>query len=86
MSRIEDIKYRLREIENRAEDHGKECLREREELRRSMELVEEYFDDQDSGKAILRYLSEAYSKLGYAEAHCRDVYFGAEEIVSRYSE
>ena len=46
-------------------------------------MTQQYFGDQEAGREMILYLEQAMQKLGYAEAHVRDLYFKAEELTAR---
>lgn len=80
---IEEITRELEKIKDQSRRHREGILQERAYLQESIQMTQEYFGDQEAGREMILYLEQAMQKLGYAEAHVRDLYFKAEELTAR---
>lgn len=80
---IEEITRELEKIKDQSRRHREGILQERAYLQESIQMTQQYFGDQEAGREMILYLEQAMQKLGYAEAHVRDLYFKAEELTAR---
>ena len=80
---IEEITRELEKIKDQYRRHREGILQERAYLQESIQMTQQYFGDQEAGREMILYLEQVMQKLGYAEAHVRDLYFKAEELTAR---
>lgn len=80
---IEEITRELEKVKDQSRRHREGILQERAYLQESIQMTQQYFGDQEAGREMILYLEQVMQKLGYAEAHVRDLYFKAEELTAR---
>ena len=80
---IEELTRDLEKVKDQSRRHREGILQERAYLQESIQMTQQYFGDQEAGREMILYLEQAMQKLGYAEAHVRDLYFKAEELTAR---
>ena len=80
---IEEITRELEKVKDQSRRHREGILQERAYLQESIQMTQQYVGDQEAGREMILYVEQAMQKLGYAEAHVRDLYFKAEELTAR---